>query len=203
MKYCLLVFLSVTANYLFGQSIAFEKYFPLKNGTIQHYTVSHITETDTLPDNDNTAVCRSLMVKGKEIFFFDDNNNNGDDTTLISSESFCSGVFYYSKGAFVFSPIDWKYDVKKANLDYFESLFPATVSLNTTYKYQNRDEKKSYVFKKWEDVVIKNKLYKHCLKLIVIHDWPTKQYIDTVWFQKGVGVVKWLRSTGRLEEIKQ
>jgi len=203
MRYYILFFLFCLSNCLFAQTISFERYFPLKKGTIKHYYVSHIAKTGTIKDKDDTSICQSLVIKGREIFYFEEGCNS-DDTVITGSQSFCAGAFYYSKsGAFYFSPLFWKYEIKKANLNYFEPLFPAKISLNTPYKYQDGEEKKKYLFKKFEDVIIGKRTYRHCLKLIVIHNWPTERYTDTVWFQNGLGVVKWLRSTGRLEELRQ
>jgi hypothetical protein len=186
---------------MFGQTISLQEYFPLKNGVARAFYVSYITGTDTLRDDNDSSICKSILIKGKEIFYFDDNLNS-DDTTIIGSGSFCNGVFYYNNGEFVFSPLFWKYELKEANLDYFEPLFPAKISFDTIYKYQNGEEKRKFKFIGFEDLHIKGNLYKDCVKLLVTQDWKTAQYFDTVWFFKGIGVIKWLRSTGRLEEIK-
>lgn len=202
MRAIILIFLCNLSNITFGQTITLEEYFPLRKGTVRDFYVSHITETDTLKDKNDISVCKSLLMKGKEIFYFDDEINS-DDTSIIGSQTFYDGVFYYDNGAFMFSPLFWKYELKKANLDYFEPLFPAVIPLDSVFKYQKGEEKRKYKFTGFEDVVIKKRLYKDCLKLTIVQDWSTNQYIDIVWFQRGFGVVKWLRGTGRLEEIKQ
>jgi hypothetical protein len=184
-----------------GQKVSLQEYFPLKNGVARLFYVSHITATDTLQDDNDSSICKSLLIKGKEVFYFDHSLNSGD-TTIIGAASFCDGVFYYDNGRFIFSPLFWKYELKEANLDYFETLFPVKVSFGIVYKYQDGKEKRKYKFNGFENVYIKGKHYKDCLKLTITQDWKTSQYIDTVWFFKGIGVVKWLRGTGRLEEIK-
>ena len=201
MKVIFLFLFFTFSNLARAQTVVLEEYFPLKKGTTKLFNVSHITDTDTLHDDDDSSICKSLLIKGKEIFYFDDHLHS-DDATIIGSESFCNGVFYYNNGNFVFSPLFWKYELKEANLDYFETLFPAKISFDTIYKYQDGEEKRKYRFNAFEDVCIKDKIYKDCLKLIITQDWKTVQYIDTVWFFKGIGVVKWLRGTGRLEELK-
>lgn len=201
MKLIFILLFSACYYSLFGQAVSLQEYFPLKNGVGRLFYVSHISGTDTLQTDNDSSICKSLLIKGKEIFYFDDNLFS-DDNTIIGSNSFCDGVFYYENGNFIFSPLFWKYELKEANLDYFETLFPAKISFDTIYKYQDGEEKRKYTFIGFEDVYIKDKLYKDCLKLIITQDWKTAQYIDTVWFFKGLGVVKWLRGTGRLEEIK-
>jgi len=178
----------------------FEQYFPLKNGDKKTYYVSHFTDKDTLLDKNDSSACMSNVIKGKEIFYFTDEPY--DSISIIGSQAFCYGVFYFANGEFFTSPIFWQADLKKSNLAYFERLFPKTIMLDSIYKQQHGDQKVKYIFDKLEDVSIKGKLLTACLKLTIIKDWPTEQYVDTVWFQKNNGVVKWLRSTGRLEEIK-
>jgi hypothetical protein len=201
MKVILFFLVFVCGNSLRAQKARFEQYYPLKNGVIKIYYVSHITSAGSTKDENDSSICKSLSIKGKEVFYFDDKLHSSD-TTIIGSQSFCSGAFYYHKGKFMFSPLFWKYELKGANLAYFETLFPALVTIGTMYTYRDGEEKRSYRFEGFEDIVIKNKLFKQCLVLTIISDWKTARYKDTVWFQKGLGVVKWLRSTGRLEEIK-
>jgi len=200
MKWMLFILLIGVYNFSKGQAISFAAYFPLKNENSNLFYVSHIKGTDTIKGNNIYSCCRSLSIKKREIFYFEDDGDEGD-TSIIGSNSFCHGVFYFDKGAFFFSPIFWKYELKQANLDYFEPLFPATISVDTVYKFQDGEKRMNYRFTGFEDVVIKDSVFKDCLKLTITQNWITAQYIDTVWFQKGFGVVKWLRGTGRLEEV--
>ena len=184
-----------------GQEIRFEEYFPLKNGSIQTYFVSHITETDTLTDDPERKLCRFELVKGKKVYYFTDDVKEKDDNTIIGSEVFCQGVFYFDNSNFMFSPIFWKEDLKEINLNYFEILFPKLVTLDSAYRYKDGDKKMTYRFIGFETIDIRGRRTDSCLKLSVEQDWPTTHYEDLVWFKKNIGVVKWLRSTGRLEEL--
>jgi hypothetical protein len=201
MRGLLLILLFGVSNYLIGQTISFQDFFSLKGGASKVFYVSHITDKDTIKDKNTYSFCRSLFIKGKEIFYFEDGDDIGD-TTIIGSNSFCHGVFYFDSGALFFSPIFWKYELKQANLEYFEPLFPTVISFGTIYKIQDGEEKRKYNFTGFEEVVVNGKVFKNCLKLTISQDWKTAHYVDTLWFEKGVGVIKWLRSTGRLEEVK-
>lgn len=197
-----LILLLIPIIQLQGQQVRFEEYFPLKNGQVQIYYVSHITETDTLADDPEKKLCRFELVKGRKIYYFTDDIKEKDRNSIIGSEVFCDGVFYFDDGNFMVSPIFWKEDLKKINLNYFEILFPGFITLHSVYKYRDGNEKRTYRFTGIETINLKNKSIDSCLKLIVEQDWPTAHYEDIVWFKKNLGVVKWLRSTGRLEELK-
>lgn len=183
-----------------NKNIVFEEYFPLKNGVGQIYYVTHLKDADSLLDKNHTNVCLYISINNKQVFYFTDEPK--DTNSIIGSQSFCNGAFYFDNGAFFVSPIFWRKDLQSANLDYFEPLFPKEISLDSVYKYRDGEEKRKYIFNKIEDVSIKEKKIPGCLKLTIIQDWPTSHYADSVWFQQGIGVVKWYRSTGRLEEIK-
>ena len=186
-----------------AQKVLFEEYFPLKNGMVQTYFVSHITETDILPDDPEKKIFRYQTIKSKNIYYLtDDVKEKEGDTCSIGSESFPNGVFYYDNGNFMFSPISWKYELKEANLNYFEILFPKTISIDSAYRCKDGYEKRKYTFVGFETIGIKGSVIDSCLKLILEQDWPTTHYEDTIWFKRNVGVVKWLRSTGRLEELE-
>jgi len=201
MKAYTLSFLCFLAVHGFGQTISFEDYFPLKNGDVKYFYVHQIKGTDTLQDKNTRSVCRLRVVKGTGIYYFSDEAGKKND--LVSAIVFCGGVCYYDHGAFLVSPLSRTDEIKDANLAYFDTLFPAQLALNTRYKQQDGEEKRNYTFTSFEPVTIAGTVYLDCLKLVVTQDWPTAHYADTVWFQKGTGVVKWLRSTGRLEELKQ
>lgn len=182
------------------EGFLFEEYFPIKNNDKKIYYVSHLTGKDTLIDKNDSIVCLSDTVMNKEIFYFTD--EPGDSASIIGSRVFCDGVFYFENGEFFVSPVFWRIDLKKANLAYFDKLFPKRVMPDSIYRQEHGDQKRQYIFNKPENVPVKGKLLPACLKLTIIQNWPTQQYVDTVWFQRNTGVVKWLRSTGRLEEIK-
>ena len=198
----LLILLLLPFIQLQGQQVRFEEYFPLKNGTIQTYNVFHITETDTLTDDPEKKFFRFEVVKGKKIYYITDDLKEKKDNPIIGSEVFCDGVFYFEDGNFMFSPIFWKKDLKEINLHYFEKLFPKFITLDSAYKYKDGEEKRTYRFIGFETAILNNRSIDSCLKLLLEQDWPTAHYEDIIWFQKNVGVVKWLRSTGRLEELK-
>jgi hypothetical protein len=183
------------------EGFVFEEYYPLKKSARQVYYVSHIKEGDTVQDVNDTSVCRSVNVSGKEVFFFNE-LKDGDSTGCVLCNSFAQGAVYYENGSLMYSPIFHVQDLKIANLYYFEALFPEEVQIDSAYRYKDGNKKLIFRFMGTESLNIRGREFKDCLKLEVTEDWPTAHYVSTVWFHKGLGVVKWHRSTGRLEEIK-
>jgi hypothetical protein len=96
------------------------------------------------------------------------------------------------------APVFWKYELSKA---VFAELFPEKILVQETYTVKDGEETRKYIFTGFEKIEIKNRKIDSCLKLVVEQQWPENKYTDTVWFRKNVGVVKWMRSTGRVEEL--
>jgi len=196
---CLFVSLCTVLN---AQSFRFQDYFPLKADTERVYAVSRMQlHTKPQPYPDAHIWCRSENVKGRDIFYFDDKPRTTENR-IIGSNIFLAGVCYYDAGILYWSPIFWKEELDSANLSYFEPVFPEMVKTDTVYRARDAEKKISYRFMGLEDQTSHGVLIKDCLKLTVLQDWKTAHYEDTVWLKKGVGVVRWMRSTGRLEEIR-
>lgn len=203
MKKVLLSLLLTNLYYtIAAQSFNFQDYFPLKPNTERVYTASRLqVHSKPLPYPDAHIWCLAANIKGTDVFYFDDSTKN-EGNRIIGSNIFLDGVCYYAEGKLFWSPIFWTDELKEANLDYFESLFPAIVKTDTVYKAQDCEKKVTYRFHGLEDQQCNGVLMKDCLKMTMTDDWKTAHYVDTVWLKKDVGVVRWMRSTGRLEEIK-
>jgi len=58
-----------------------------------------------------------------------------------------------------------------------------------------------YDFKR-QFLKIGNKHLKNCLTFTVEERWPLTSASGKVWLHKNYGIVKWIRVTGRIEEMK-
>jgi hypothetical protein len=183
-----------------AQEISFQDYFPLKTGSVQVYTVSHNGNYFNEYDPEK-KICRSELVKGTKVFYLADAAKKGD-TSSIGPEAFVNGVFFFSKGNFMFSPVYWKYELKKVKPEKFRLLFPKQIRFDTVYVSKIDEETRKYKFTGFETTYVEGAKLDSCLKLEVEQIWPSQTYKDIVWFKKATGVVKWQRSTGRLEELQ-
>jgi hypothetical protein len=185
-----------------AQRVKFSKYFPLQVGDIKTYAVMQILPERTFRDGTDSSICKSISIEGKEVFYFE-RSVLDRPVSIIATQIFCDGACYYEKGKLIFSPLFWYQELEDANLDYFEMLFPKRIRFGHAYKYHNGKEKRGYTFGPFETITIGERSYERCLKLTIEQDWATASYTDVVWFQEDVGVVKWLRGTGRLEEVEE
>jgi hypothetical protein len=196
---CAVAFLIATQT-LMGQQIDFRAYLPLKDGLVKTFSISTISTNGQAIDPPALSVCKSIQIEEKEIFYFSE--DLGGTSPDVGPNLFCHGAVYFEEGKFMVAPVFWKNDFKTTKLSNFEMHFPNPVEFETPYNVVRLGkEKRSYIFGPFETISIGTRDYENCLKLTIIQDWPYKQYTDIVWFQKGVGVVKWFRGTGRMEEI--
>jgi hypothetical protein len=179
--------------------VIFKQYFPAKANTVQQYNVTLNYAYDTPLESIEKKICRAINIKGKTVYYFTTPDNEKDSGyAVIGSGLFANGVFYFDNGRFMHAPVFWKNDLVKA---VFIELFPENIFLEKAYIFKDGEETREYIFKGFESIEIKNRKLDSCLKLVVEQHWPANKYTDTVWFRKNVGVVKWMRSTGRVEEL--
>ncbi len=198
---CTFVF-CVGAQGLMGQQIDFSTYLPLKDGDVKTFAISSITTNGQMVDPPALSVCKSMRIEEKEIFYFDEDLSGTSAT--VGPNLFCHGAIYFDEGKFMVAPIFWRDDFKTAKLSNFEMLFPNPVEFETPYKVMRvGKEQRTYLFGPMETITIGTRDYENCLKLTILQDRGSSHYTDIVWFQKGVGVVKWFRGTGRMEEIQE
>jgi hypothetical protein len=185
-----------------GQSIRFEEYFPLKENAVYVYHVRFDgISGGKKVEQDDSAICKSYPIEGTDVFYFDRRSDN--DGINIGSITFCFGAFYYDKGRFMFLPLDWRRELEESKKKDYAVLFPAATFIGSVYQNAEGNKKVTYKFTGFETIKINDKSYPDCLKLEMKEIWPEKEYTGTVWFQKGVGIVKWIRFTGRVEELKE
>lgn len=192
-------FISMGLN---AQTVHFSEYFPLNDSTEKIYKVTRLQKKGPPLDyEDSHTWCFKQQVKGQDIYYFDDAPQDSTGK-IIGSRIFLSGVCYYSHDTLYRSPVFWKYELDSATLHSFKPLYPPAVQLNKIYQTKDGDELRKYRFTGFENLTLNGRTYPRCLKMTILQIWPNKCYSDTVWFGKGIGVVKWIRSTGRVEELK-
>ena len=70
------------------------------------------------------------------------------------------------------------------------------------YEGFNGDAKYLIEVEGFEDIEVPAGKFQECLKIRIKTKWDSgKEYVEYVWLAKGVGLVKWKKATGRLDEL--
>lgn len=195
--------------------IPIQEYFPEHPGTSYNYSWQFAKKGEDSLSGIWSIICMRKIINGVDVFYFD--NDTSSKTNFINSNMFGDGVYTYKAGSLYVYPISWKTELHQMNLEIFTSttnieidmstekgfrvLFPKEIELLKTYILYKGDCTRRYTAVGFEDIIINNVIIKNCLKFETTEEWPNKKYVGAFWLLKNFGVVKRIRSTGRVEVI--
>lgn len=183
---------------LLGCAPKFESYFPLTpNQKYVYQWAYHELE------GQDELYCRSTSTQdvGQPFFYFVEADEELDRDCIIGSEVFGPGAYFYEKGALYTAKVFWRSETEGLVVSDFELLFPKKFQVGDTSRYVRDGVPPTYRFEiaGYENVRLDNTLYPECLRLNITQIWPGERYTDVVWLYEDLGVVKWQRSTGRID----
>lgn len=109
----------------------------------------------------------------------------------------CAIIFYHD--TVYFAPAYKKGDLKNLQFTDFKYKIPPTIRKKDTITVI--DGKKTMLlcnFRK-ASLIIKNKRIRNCLVFDILNIWPEATFKEKVWLNKKLGLLKWIRTTGRTE----
>ena len=183
-----------TANLDDTVKIKIKNYFPFKE--FSHYVYSNNNDYGEL----DTIVCKSAILNNQTIFYFADCFNKYK-VVSIGTTMFGPGVYFYRNDSLFAIQTDCEDDIKAKKINNASLLLPSHMSCGDSITFNYGLEKKIFTYLFQEDIKTDNYFYIDCAKFKIIEQWPDVTYIGYVWLKKDVGMVKWMRSTGRIDEL--
>lgn len=190
-------FLVLSASFLSGQTIKIKKYFPLKEGHRYSYKGTFKTSeysTELIIKVQKTA-------KGENIYYFE---NRLEASTIIGSNIFGLGSCMIGKEGIFTLETFWGTDLTKIDSIEPQLMIPRKFKLEEDINLElDKGAAMLYVnYLGLETVKVAAGEFKDCLKIHIRTVWDNSNtYHEYIWLAKGVGVVKWQRSTGRVDEL--
>lgn len=148
----------------------------------------------------DTNICKSLKLNRKDIFYFAECYNKFSIVS-IGTTMFGPGIFFYQNDSLFTIEADYEEDIKEKKLGDAALLIPALIKPGDSSILDLGMNKQVFTFLKREDLRIGDLTHKDCIKLKIKEYWPDTIYIGYVWLKKAFGLVKWMRFTGRVEEL--
>ncbi len=177
-------------------AIMIKDYFPVKASWYYVYDLNNgYEETDT-------NQCKLTRLNGKEVFYFAECYSKYS-LVSIGTEMFGEGIYFYRNDSLFTIEADYEKDVHEKKLKDALLLLPSymkpgdSITLNSS-----RSNKKviTYLFK--DNLEIKGKVYKDCIKIKILNYWDSGTiYLSYVWLKKDIGMIKWMRESGRIDEL--
>lgn len=192
---CLLIIL--IAPFLSGQTIKIKKYFPLKEGDQYSYK-----STFNNKEYSEKLECRTVTTsRGETIFYFDDVLN---PSTIIGSNMFGLGSYKVDAEGIMALETFWRKDIEKLDTLKPHLMLPKKFKLQDSISLEidNRSTLFTINFLALESITVPAGEFKNCLKVHIRSVWDSGTvYHEYIWLAKGIGMVKWQRTTGKIEEL--
>ncbi|MCP4442488.1 MAG: hypothetical protein GY810_26580 [Aureispira sp.] len=146
---------------------------------------------------------KTHLVEGEKVYYSIEEKELGDANPIIGSSNFLFGAFLFEGSNMSVAEIFWKKDLAKLKLVDFNIQIPQKVKQDTKIEWS--EEEKKTVLTGFRNVKLETTYLGEveCLLIDKTVTWPTKTYEAKIWLHKEYGVVKWIKQTGRIEELKQ
>ncbi len=191
-----IVYVLMTLN-SYAQNIKIDStFFPLKENA--SYSYRAFFEGQEYMKN---IKVRNIKIEGNcTVYYFKET----DGSELIGPNMFGLGLFYWDVDGLYTIESFWESDIDKVHCLQRQKLMPKTNNQNIEIEYFGENSNPVYhlTLEATENVIVPAGQFKDCLKIRVLTKWDgNEEYISYVWLAKGVGLVKWIKDTGRIEEL--
>lgn len=175
--------------------IRIRDYFPVLSSQYYIYDLNNdYGETDT-------NQCRTTVLKGKDIFYFAECYSS-NELISIGTEMFGKGIYFYRNDSLFTIDADYQQDINEKNLADSALLLPAYMKPGDSLMLVNDNWKREVLtYLRHEDIVVKDRSYQDCIKIKILTYYEESIYLEYIWLKKNVGLIKWMRSTGRVDEL--
>ncbi len=175
-------------------SIKIRDYFPVK--PLGYY----VYDSDNEYGETDTNQCKLTKIKGIDVFYFAECYNK---YSLISIDwtMFGAGLYFYRNDSLFTMEAEYEKDIQEKDPGDALLLLPAFMIPGDSIIINLNSHKNILTYLSREDVTIKGTTYYDCIKFKMLECWDDTIYLEYIWLKKDVGMIKWMRSTGRRDEF--
>jgi hypothetical protein len=157
-----------------------------------------ISEKDTVVDR-TEIIYRTIEIEGYKAFYAVETIDTAKKNPSIGPRHFLfSSLIFFNDTTFV-APAYEKADLEKLKFRDFKYKIPPTLTKGDSVLII--DGKKRMVLQNFKKTKLSldNRSFSNCLTFDLKEVWPDTLYIGKIWLHKRYGLLKWIRSTGRIE----
>jgi len=153
---------------------------------------------------DTVILCSVNIDRFNSFYYAKPQNITG--TSVLYSSHFGPGMYRYDgKGNLLAAFFRDIFQLDSLTAKDFKRLFPKNlyIGYSNSLESPNKSKKVTFNVVGVEDIQVANSTAKNCIKIQIEEFWPkfSTKYTAYVWLQKNTGVIKWIRTTNRLEEL--
>ncbi len=202
MKFIIKTNLLILLTCVFGCSPLPKKisqYFPLHKGDIYHYHGNYKNKKY----NDYLLV-RSFTLSNRQNLFYFQKGTTKQSNTLFGNNMFGNGLYFINGNQLWTLEALSDFEFYKLDYNKIQKLLHEDLSEGNkiTFMSNYNNSKDTIEILPFEDINVPAGNFTDCLKLKITTIW-NKGDIDEsyVWLAKNIGVIKWIKSTGRIDEL--
>jgi len=175
-------------------------YLPLQPGTRYHYQARFDGRTEL-----TTLIVRPARLgDGTPVAVFIDGVDASLANPVIGPNGFGLGAYAGEANKLITWPAFWLRELDALDRDDGAPLLPDALRAGTSLQLAGSDTRGSVsmTFREIADVDVRAGHFQGCAVIDIEERWPSgARYESTVWLAPGVGMVRWKRSTGRIDEL--
>lgn len=166
-------------------------YFPLREGATFDYAWSYEGRSGV----DHLTV-RRVEIDGRTVFYFDATNGRRE-SNIIGANHLGLGAYEVRPDGIYTRDVFWRHDLEASRADSASLLVPLPLRPDFRVVVKGQHHDVTLTAQGFEDVTVRAGTFKRCLKLSV----DAEGQKGTAWLAPGVGLVKWKKHTGRVQEL--
>ena len=144
-------------------------------------------------------VYKAKIIEGHKVFYaLKPKDSIYYDASFGPNHFLFSALIFENKKIYIAPAYDLK-DLNRLKYSDFKYFIPEKISTRDTIKIVDRKKQTLLYNFRIDNATIKGRIYRNCLSVELATIWPDTTYHSKVWLQKNIGVLKWIRSTGRVD----
>jgi hypothetical protein len=157
-----------------------------------------ISKSDTIIGK-TEIVHKAIDIDGNKAFYAVATKDTLRENPNIGTNYFLGSALIFSNDTTFIAPVYEKADLTKLTFNDFKYKIPPSVTKKDSVVIIDRKKRMVlYNFRK-TTLTIDNKKFADCLSFEIRDVWPDALYGEKIWLHKRYGLLKWIRSTGRIE----
>ena len=157
-----------------------------------------ISKGDTII-NKTEIIFKTIDIEGYKAFYAIETKDTLRKNPNIGPRYFLFSSFIFFNDTTFVAPIYEKADLAKLKFkDFKYKIPPSLTKKDSVVIIDGKKRMVLYNFHK-TTLLIDNKKFSDCLAFDIKDVWPDALYGEKVWLHKKYGLLKWIRSTGRIE----
>ncbi|MDG2343091.1 MAG: hypothetical protein P8L23_00755 [Flavobacteriales bacterium] len=173
-------------------------YFPLVENSTYYYR-GFFNGKESV---DGIKVRKTVLSGNCTGYYFED--LDGNSNSIIKSNMFGLGIYLRGIDGLYTVEAFWKNDIGKVHCIQKQKILPNSINLETKIEYLGKQSNPKYLLtvEGLENIEVPAGKFKDCLKIRILTKWDSnEEYVEYVWLSRDVGLVKWRRGTGKVEEL--